>query len=86
MSSRQQLAFFAEPLSKREREVVIMVGQDMSNKDIAAKLWISDETVKSHMRHILQKSGARTRTGAVVSALRTGEVSMSDLSPSFPTE
>jgi DNA-binding NarL/FixJ family response regulator len=57
-------------LTAREREILQLLADGMSNADAAAKLFISQETVKSHVRHILTKLEADTRTHAVAIALR----------------
>ena len=57
-------------LTAREREILQLLADGMSNSDVAAKLFISQETVKSHVRHILTKLEADTRTQAVAIALR----------------
>ncbi len=57
-------------LTAREREILKLLADGMSNADVAAKLFISQETVKSHVRHILAKLEADTRTHAVAIALR----------------
>ena len=57
-------------LTTREREILQLLADGMSNADVAAKLFISQETVKSHVRHILTKLEADTRTHAVAIALR----------------
>ena len=57
-------------LTPREREILKLLADGMSNGDVAAKLFISQETVKSHVRHILAKLEADTRTHAVAIALR----------------
>src|SRR5919198_4137261 len=59
-----------ELLTAREREILRLLADGMSNSDVAAKLFISQETVKSHVRHILTKLEADTRTHAVAIALR----------------
>jgi DNA-binding NarL/FixJ family response regulator len=59
-----------EILTPREREILQLLADGMSNVDVAAKLFISQETVKSHVRHILAKLEADTRTQAVAIALR----------------
>jgi two-component system, NarL family, response regulator NreC len=59
-----------EMLTAREREILQLLADGMSNSDVAAKLFISQETVKSHVRHILSKLEADTRTQAVAIALR----------------
>src|ERR671927_1280476 len=56
-------------LTAREREILQLLADGMSNADVAAKLFISQETVKSHVRHILAKLEADTRTHAVAIAL-----------------
>ena len=60
----------ADILTPREREILQLLADGMSNVDVAAKLFISQETVKSHVRHILAKLEADTRTQAVAIALR----------------
>jgi DNA-binding NarL/FixJ family response regulator len=60
----------ADMLTAREREILQLLADGMSNADAAAKLFISQETVKSHVRHILSKLEADTRTHAVAIALR----------------
>src|ERR671929_219965 len=57
-------------LTGREREILQLLADGMSNADVATKLFISQETVKSHVRHILAKLEADTRTHAVAIALR----------------
>jgi DNA-binding NarL/FixJ family response regulator len=60
----------AEILTPREREILQLLADGMSNADVATQLFISQETVKSHVRHILAKLEADTRTHAVAIALR----------------
>jgi DNA-binding NarL/FixJ family response regulator len=59
-----------EMLTGREREILQLLADGMSNADVAKKLFISQETVKSHVWHILAKLEADTRTHAVAIALR----------------
>jgi two-component system, NarL family, response regulator YdfI len=63
-----------EPLTKREREVLQMLAAGLANKEIAARLAISDHTVKFHVASILGKLGASTRTEAVSVGIRRGLV------------
>jgi ATP/maltotriose-dependent transcriptional regulator MalT len=51
-------------LTNREAEVLALIRQGMSNRQIATTLWISEATVKLHVHHILEKLGARSRTEA----------------------
>ena len=50
-------------ISERESEIIRLVAEGMSNKQIAGELYISETTVKSHMYRILRKTGVRNRTG-----------------------
>jgi DNA-binding NarL/FixJ family response regulator len=57
-------------LTQREREVYELLACGLSNREIGAKLFISDATVKVHVRHILEKLDAKTRTQAALMATR----------------
>ncbi len=59
-------------LTQRESEILSYVVTGLSNRGIASKLVIGDETVKSHLRSIYRKLGVSDRTGAVATALREG--------------
>jgi NarL family two-component system response regulator YdfI len=63
-----------EPLTLREREVLQMISAGLGNKEIAARLSISEHTVKFHVASILGKLGASTRTEAVSIGIRHGLV------------
>lgn len=65
-----------EPLTPREREVIALVVDGLSNKSIAARLGISDQTVKAHVASICGKLGAANRTDAVRRAIRNGLVAV----------
>jgi DNA-binding NarL/FixJ family response regulator len=69
------------PLSEREMEVLTCVVKGMSNKEIAASLGISHQTVKNHVTSILRKFGVEDRTQAVVYALKRGWVKLLDKHP-----
>jgi DNA-binding NarL/FixJ family response regulator len=56
--------------SARELQVLELVGEGKSNKEIATSLEISDETVKTHLRHLYEKLGVSDRAQAVAIALR----------------
>ncbi|MBI1256292.1 MAG: response regulator [Chloroflexi bacterium] len=62
------------PLSPRELEILEFVTNGMSNKEIASRLGISQQTVKNHMTSILKKLNVQDRTQAAVTALRHGWV------------
>jgi DNA-binding NarL/FixJ family response regulator len=61
-----------DPLTEREVEVLKLATTGNRNRDIADRLCISEETVKAHMKHILEKLGANDRTQAVTIAVRRG--------------
>ncbi|NQD89544.1 response regulator transcription factor [Paenarthrobacter sp. CM16] len=63
-----------ERLTTREREVFELIAQGQSNPEIAAGLFLSEATVKTHVGHILAKLGARDRVQVVVIAYETGVV------------
>jgi DNA-binding NarL/FixJ family response regulator len=63
-----------EQLSKRELDVLQRVAGGNRNIDIAELLCISEETVKGHVKHIMEKLGARDRTEAVATAVRRGMI------------
>ena len=66
------------PLSQREMEILQYVTRGLSNKEIAARLGISHQTVKNHMTAILHKLDVEDRTQAAVYALRHGWVRLQD--------
>lgn len=66
----------AETLSARELEVLALVVEGAGNKAIAARLSLSENTVKSHLSHIFGKLGVQSRAEAVAVALQRGLVSM----------
>jgi DNA-binding NarL/FixJ family response regulator len=62
----------SEEITSRETEVLRMLAEGLVNKDIAARLGISEHTVKFHISSILDKLGASTRTEAVTMGIRRG--------------
>ena len=69
----------ADDLTDREREVLRHLALGESNKAIADALSVSEETVKTHVGHILSKLGVENRAQAVVQALKRGLVSLEEI-------
>lgn len=63
-----------QPLTERETQVLHLLAQGLSNKDIARTLQVVEDTVKTHVAHILEKLGVKSRTQAVLAAMRLGLV------------
>ena len=68
-----------DDLTARERDVLRQMALGRSNREIAESLAIGEETVKTHVRHVLAKLGAENRAQAAVRALARGVVSAEDL-------
>jgi LuxR family transcriptional regulator, maltose regulon positive regulatory protein len=56
----------ADSLTERENEILMLLRNGLSNRQIAGSLWIAESTVKVHVRHIFDKLGVRTRTAAAL--------------------
>lgn len=68
-------------LTERELEVLRLVGQGSSNRDIAQSLYISEKTAKNHLTHIFEKLGVSDRTQAALYAVRSGLVQLDRTRP-----
>jgi DNA-binding NarL/FixJ family response regulator len=71
-SPSQELEGNSETLTERELQLLALVSEGLSNRAIAQRLSISYNTVKYHMKNILQKLGVQNRTEAVATAIRSG--------------
>jgi DNA-binding NarL/FixJ family response regulator len=63
-----------DSLTERETEVLKLLAQGQSNKEIARALTVSEQTVKTHVSHVLEKLGVPSRTQAALCAIRMGLV------------
>jgi DNA-binding CsgD family transcriptional regulator len=59
-------------ITRRELEVLALIAHGYSTGEIARALWITDDTVKTHVRRLMRRLGARTRAHAVAIAFREG--------------
>jgi DNA-binding NarL/FixJ family response regulator len=75
-ASASDEGWIEQPLTPREIEVLQLLAEGLSNKSIAARLGISDQTVKFHVASITSKLGASNRTDAVRLALRRGLITV----------
>ena len=73
---RDDAEWIDEPLTRRETDVLQLLAEGLPNKSIAARLDVSDQTVKFHVASILSKLGATNRTDAVRRALRRGLINL----------
>jgi DNA-binding NarL/FixJ family response regulator len=76
VTPRSERVPLGEALTPREGEVLELLAEGLSNRTIAARLGISDQTVKFHLASISGKLGARNRTDAVRRAIRLGLVTV----------
>lgn len=63
---------FIPKLTRREKEVLKLITEEFTTKEIAVKLFISDATVETHRLHLLNKLGARNTAGLVKTAIQKG--------------
>lgn len=70
---REEAAVVAQ-LTPREQEILVAIGEGLTNAEIAAQLFLAESTVKSHVGRIFAKIGARDRVQAVILAFRAGLV------------
>ena len=76
LALRSEAEQFIAPLTPREMEILRYIAQGYLNKQIAAELDISEQTIKNHVTSILRKLNANARTEAVVVAIKQGLISL----------
>jgi two-component system, NarL family, response regulator DegU len=76
LSRKTEAEALISPLTPREMEILKYIGQGYLNKQIAAELNISEQTIKNHVTSILRKLNANARTEAVVLALKQGLITI----------
>jgi two-component system, NarL family, response regulator DegU len=76
LSSKTEAEAFISPLTPRETEILEFIAKGYLNKQIAAELGISEQTIKNHVTSILRKLNANARTEAVVVAIRQGLIKL----------
>ena len=77
LTTRSEAEAFISPLTPREIEILQYIAQGYLNKQIAAELGISEQTIKNHVTSILRKLNANARTEAVVVAIKQGLIKIS---------
>lgn len=77
LSWRSEAKAFISPLTPRETEILNYIARGFLNKQIAAELDISEQTIKNHVTSILRKLNANARTEAVVVAIKQGLITLS---------
>jgi NarL family two-component system response regulator LiaR len=85
LSNPPQKPLTPDPLTARELDILRLIAQGQSNKEIAVKLVIADETVHAHVSNILSKLHLASRTQAALYALKAGIASVNDI-PETKTE
>ncbi len=68
-----------EPLSPREREVLVLSSKGFTVKDVAARLFITERTVQAHLSSVYNKFGVRNKTEALIMALKNGVILVDEL-------
>jgi len=66
-------------LTQREREILALIAMGLTNQEICDREWLSMPTVKTHVSHLLSKTGCRDRVQLVLLALRGGVVDPDDV-------
>ncbi len=68
-------------LTAKERQILMLVAMDKTNAEISQELYISERTVEYHISSIIRKLDAKSRVGAVVNAIKNGEIDLNLKTP-----
>lgn len=79
-------AELGEALSEREREIVSLVAQGLTNREIAVRVYLSPNTIKVHLRNIFAKTGVASRTELTMLAVKEGWVAVAQVAPQPASE
>lgn len=63
-------------LTAKERQILMLVAMDKTNAEISQELYISERNVEYHISSIIRKLDAKSRVGAVVNAIKNGEIDL----------
>jgi RNA polymerase sigma factor (sigma-70 family) len=74
--ARRDALHLLESLTEREREILVLLAEGMRNDDIAQKLFISPQTVQTHVRNLLAKLGVHSKLEAVAFAVKHGAINV----------
>jgi DNA-binding NarL/FixJ family response regulator len=74
--ARRDAQLLIDQLTEREREILGLLAEGLRNDDIAGRLYISPQTVQTHVRNLLSKLGVHSKLEAVAFAVRNGAVSV----------
>jgi two-component system NarL family response regulator len=78
MAEASQAKLDPNPLTERELEVLQLLSRGLSNRQIAAALTLSENTIRVHLARIFEKLGVSSRTEAATTAIRRGLVALED--------
>jgi DNA-binding NarL/FixJ family response regulator len=71
-AEQNEVTIIATPLTPREVDILRLMATSHTNREIATQLFVSEETVRTHVKHILRKLAQPDRTQAVIAAVRAG--------------
>ncbi|PZD77131.1 response regulator transcription factor [Mesonia sp. K7] len=79
LSRKNRLISFKEPLTHREKEVLLLICQQYSTKEIAERLFINHRTVEGHRNNLLQKTGSKNTVGLIIYAIQEDLIPLEDI-------